>query len=162
MKYLDDDFYHSPNAALAQIPALDENFVNQVYNDLPPPVAVPPPFGPNGPDLTKYRSAWFFDVMKNGKYLDAVAPASARHNIDPVRHFSASFPPTYFIHGTADTGVPARFSTAAHEELQKYGVESKLILRDNAPHGFDARAQPGDETFETVVEGFRFLYKHVS
>ncbi|KAI7775806.1 hypothetical protein LA080_006220 [Diaporthe eres] len=40
-----------------------------------------------------------------------------------------------------------KLSQRAHDELRARGVGSKITLVEGAPHGFDAKAQPGDETF---------------
>ncbi|KAH9205682.1 Alpha/Beta hydrolase protein [Leptodontidium sp. 2 PMI_412] len=161
MKYLTDEFYHTPNPALAKIPDFDQDFLDKIFAENPPPNGAPPPFGPKGPDFSKHRAAWLFDSMKRGTYMKGVIPDGKYDRVDPATIFSSSFPPTYFIHGAADTGVPARFSEKAHAELKEKGVETELVIVDGAAHGFDAGAKPGDEKFAILEKGFKFLKAHV-
>lgn len=161
MKYFEDEFYHTPNPALANIPDFDEKFLNQIYGENPPPIGAPPPMGPKGPDFTKHRPAWLFHNMKKGTYLKNVVPDGKYEKVDPAALFSSSFPPTYFIHGGVDTGVLPKFSEQAHAELKEKGVDTKLVIVEGGPHGFDAGAKPGDGKFAIVEEGFKFLRAHV-
>lgn len=48
------------------------------------------------------------------------------------------------------TLVNWKLSQRAHDELQANGVDTRIILVEGAPHGFDAKAQPGDATFAAV------------
>jgi acetyl esterase/lipase len=145
MKYFQDDFYHAPNTSLAKIPSFDQEFLDKIYTEVPPPNGAPPPMGPKGPDFTQVRGAWLFNSMKNGTYMKSVIPDGQYDKVDPSFLFSSSFPPTYFIHGGAVTGVLPRFSEKAHEELKDKGVNTKLVIVEGAPHGFDAGSKPGDE-----------------
>jgi acetyl esterase/lipase len=77
--------------------------------------------------------------------------------IDPAKLLSSSFPPTYILHGTADTLVDVKFSQKLFHELKTKGVDTKLVVEDGAPHGFDAGANPGDHIYDLVKEGFKFL-----
>ncbi|KAJ4241699.1 hypothetical protein NW757_012039 [Fusarium falciforme] len=161
MKYFQDDFYQTPNPALNKIPAFEKAFLDQIYEDVPPPKASAPPMGPKGPDFSRYRAAWLFDSVKHGTYMKAMVPDGQYDKVDPSAIFSASFPPTYIIHGGADTGVDPKFSQRAHAELKEKGVETELVVVEGAAHGFDHGAKPGDEKFEIVVKGFKFLRDHV-
>lgn len=161
MKYLEDEFFHTPNPALAGIPTFDEGFLNKIYEENPPPIGAPPPAGPKGPDFSKHRPAWLFNSMKHGTYMRSVVPDGKYERVDPAAIFSHSFPPTYFIHGSVDTGVLPRFSERAHAELKEKGVETQLVVVTGGSHGFDAGAKPGDENFAIVEAGLKFLKAHV-
>ena len=45
-------------------------------------------------------------------------------------------PPTLIIHGDADTLVPLQQSELIKEKLAKAGVETKLVVRRGAGHGW--------------------------
>lgn len=78
--------------------------------------------------------------------------------IDPSKVFSASFPPTMFIHGTADTVTPFRFSERAHEELKRLGVEGHLLPVVNENHRFDIFLIERDDAYQNyVMPGLKFL-----
>jgi acetyl esterase/lipase len=56
--------------------------------------------------------------------------------ISPLTHVSADDPPTLIIHGDADTLVPMQQAELIIEKLKKAGVESKLIVKKGASHGW--------------------------
>ncbi|KAL2836653.1 Alpha/Beta hydrolase protein [Aspergillus pseudodeflectus] len=157
LKYLNDDFYTKPNPAFLKLPDLDQALVDRIYQDLPAPSAGPPPLGPNGPDLNNHRVAWLLTAFKKGTWLSSIVPDGNYSGIDPAALFGSSFPPTYFLHGAADTLVDVEFSRRAFEELKSNGVDTKLVVEEGAPHGFDAGSKPGEHKYELVTAGFKFL-----
>ncbi|KAH6661747.1 Alpha/Beta hydrolase protein [Halenospora varia] len=162
MKYLKDPAYNTPSPAPPNAQPLDPSFINQVYKDTSPPTNGPPPMGPNGPDFSNYRVAWMFNTIGAGKLMQTIVTDGNFDRIDPASLFSkGKFPPTYFIHGTADTLVDQEFSQRAHNEVKSHGSESHLVLIEGAGHGFDAAAQPGDDKFAVICRGFEFLRNHV-
>jgi acetyl esterase/lipase len=161
MKYLTDPAYHSP-AEKMKLPPLDDELLSAVFNDRPPPSSGPSPMGPNGPDLSIPRLAWMFHAIKEGKHMETVVADNNYDRVDPAALFGrGKFPPTYFIHGTGDTLVPHEFSKRAYDELRSRGTETIIEFVDGAGHGFDARAQPGDDAFAVMERGFAFLKAHV-
>jgi acetyl esterase/lipase len=76
--------------------------------------------------------------------------------ICPVNHVSADDPPTLIIHGDADQLVPIQQAELVLEKLKAAGVETKLVVKKGAAHGwpdllkdltviadwFDAHLQP--------------------
>jgi acetyl esterase/lipase len=56
--------------------------------------------------------------------------------ISPVNHASSDDPPTLIIHGDADTLVPIQQAEIIVEKLKKDGVESKLVVKKGAGHGW--------------------------
>jgi acetyl esterase/lipase len=59
----------------------------------------------------------------------------ARQN-SPVSHVSADDAPTLIYHGDADTLVPLQQSETIVEKLKAAGVETKLIVKKGAGHGW--------------------------
>ncbi|KFY86576.1 hypothetical protein V500_07539 [Pseudogymnoascus sp. VKM F-4518 (FW-2643)] len=162
MKYLQDPFYSTPSVAMSKIPEFDKDFINQIYKDIPPPTSGLPPMGPQGPDFSNYRIAWMFNAIKEGKHMQTVIADGNSDRVDPATLFSErKFPPTYFVHGTADTLVHPKFSQHAYDELKAKGMETELVLVEGAGHGFDAKAKPGDDFFTIVNKGFEFLKAHI-
>lgn len=53
----------------------------------------------------------------------------------PVRNVARDFPPTLLVHGDADTDVPHEQSVMMAAELQRQGVEHRLISVPGAEHG---------------------------
>lgn len=49
-----------------------------------------------------------------------------------------SYPPSVFVHGTADEVVPPEESIYHHEDLKSLGVKSELFLVEDGPHGLEA------------------------
>ncbi|KAE8360304.1 Alpha/Beta hydrolase protein [Aspergillus caelatus] len=77
-----------------------------------------------------------------------------------------NYPPSVFVHGTADEVVPDQESKHHHEQLKQVGVKTELLLVENGPHGlvdFSSGMPPGpakgsveayDRAFEFVTEVF--------
>ncbi|KAJ5904899.1 uncharacterized protein N7473_001815 [Penicillium subrubescens] len=162
MKYFSDHVYHNAVSPPSASSKLDDNFLGQIWNDVPPPSSGPPPMGPSGPDFTNYRVAWMFDALQRGTLLKLTVGDENYDRVDPVSLFSkGNFPPTYFIHGTKDTLVPARVSQRAYNDLKSIGVETELVLVEGGQHGLDSNVQPGDSVFGLLTKGFEFLRAHV-
>jgi acetyl esterase/lipase len=56
--------------------------------------------------------------------------------ISPKYHASSDDPPTLIIHGNADFLVPIQQSELMVEALKKNGVETQLVVREGAGHGW--------------------------
>jgi acetyl esterase/lipase len=56
--------------------------------------------------------------------------------ISPVYHASADDPPTLIIHGDADKLVPIQQAELILEKLKSAGVETKLVVKPGAQHGW--------------------------
>lgn len=103
-----------------------------------------------------------FNAIKAGTHLKTMVADGDFARVDPASLFSgASFPPTYFVHGTGDTLVGAKVSQQAYDELRSHGVESELVLVEGAGHGFDAKLVPGDKTSAAIDKALDFLRSHV-
>jgi len=57
-------------------------------------------------------------------------------SISPVYHVSADDPPTLIIHGDKDDLVPIQQAELILEKLKSAGVETKLVVRKGAQHGW--------------------------
>jgi acetyl esterase/lipase len=53
----------------------------------------------------------------------------------PIRNISANYPPTLFVHGTADIDVPYDKSVEMASELQRLGRPHRLITLKDGRHG---------------------------
>ena len=56
--------------------------------------------------------------------------------VSPVYHVSADDPPTLIIHGDADKLVPIQQAELILEKLKAEGVETKLVVKKGAQHGW--------------------------
>ena len=70
-------------------------------------------------------------LLGEGATADAAAKAS------PLSHVSPAFPPTFFLHGSADRVVPTYSSVAMHDALRAAGVDTDLHVFAGQNHGFD-------------------------
>jgi acetyl esterase/lipase len=57
--------------------------------------------------------------------------------ISPVYHASSDDPPTLIIHGDADELVPIQQAEVVIEKLKAAGVDTKLVVKQKAGHGWD-------------------------
>lgn len=57
-------------------------------------------------------------------------------------HVNGTEPPTFIMHGTADTLVPVEQAVALHDHLVQVGVDAELELVEGGVHGF-AKVTPG-------------------
>ena len=56
--------------------------------------------------------------------------------ISPINHVSADDPPTLILHGDADHLVPLQQAESFLESLKGTGVETKLVVKPGASHGW--------------------------
>ncbi len=74
------------------------------------------------------------DVLKQYPALDL--ETVQYKEFSPLNFVSSDDPPTLFIHGDKDEGVPIIESKSMHQALLEVGVKSKLITISGAGHGF--------------------------
>lgn len=158
--YWSDSFWTQPKAALSGLPVIGKELYNQVYDE-GIVISAPSTRGPNGPDLTKPRNAWLLTSIKEGWWLKEVVKDGDLARIDPASTFGPSFPPTAFVHGTADVVSPVRFSEAAHASLQSCGVDTALFFVPEKGHDFEASLNAKDADFEKVLEALRWLSRKI-
>jgi acetyl esterase/lipase len=78
----------------------------------------------------------------------------------PVKNVTKAYPPTLMIHGTEDTDVPFEQSVMMAGELEKYGVEHRLIAIEGGEHGLGG----GDTARIDAAyrDALAFVKKHLS
>lgn len=64
--------------------------------------------------------------------------------ISPINHVSSDDPPTLIIHGDADKLVPIQQAEIFLAKLKKAGVETKLVVKPGAAHGWANLTQDVD------------------
>lgn len=94
--------------------------------------------------------------------MGAIYPASQSTDpkmdlIDPARNVNGDFPPTYIVHGTADTMVPIELSRELRRRLQDAGVRCGMTEVPDEEHTFAAMMKVGSRTWWLQREGFDFL-----
>jgi len=62
-------------------------------------------------------------------------------SISPIYHIDSTDAPTLIVHGDRDELVPLRQSESFIEKLKEAGVESKLIVKNGAGHGWQIQEQ---------------------
>ncbi len=87
------------------------------------------------------RSVFFLYLKQTGRWINAVSgldPGRDRAKLtpySPVRNVTAEFPPTLFLHGTADRDVPVEQTISMARELEKHGVANESIIIERGGHG---------------------------
>ncbi len=77
----------------------------------------------------------------------------------PIRNVTAKYPPTLLIHGTKDTDVPYELSASMAKELNRKGVEHRLITIPDGGHGLaGVKPEVVAQTYERVVD---FMNEHM-
>ena len=72
----------------------------------------------------------------------------------PVRNVSREYPPTFLLHGTADTDVPCEESKKMAEKMAQAGVKHELILVPGGGHGLQETTPAEWERIYARVSGF--------
>ncbi|VUC22767.1 unnamed protein product [Clonostachys rosea] len=177
-KYLTDEQFFSPLPSLANLPTFDEKFLAKVFEeDAPTSSALsledPKTEGFQGPtkstqppglppiDFSVPRNAWLFDSLKRGTLFQNIVPDKDFNRVEPTNGFSENFPPTIFVHGTADQSVDVSLTIRAHQDLKEKGGRGHLFLVDGADHGFDSSLKPGDKAFESVLAALELAKGYV-
>ena len=73
------------------------------------------------------------------KEISGWDPHTEAEKFDPymaVKKVTPEYPPTLLLHGTEDTDVPYQQSVMMARELEKHGVEHRLISLQGGEHGF--------------------------
>jgi acetyl esterase/lipase len=89
------------------------------------------------------------DPQTEPKWFDAYCP---------IRNVTAEYPPTFLIHGTADTDVPYAESKNMAARLAAAGIKHEFITVDGAGHGL-AGAAP-DKLAEIARQAAEFINIH--
>jgi acetyl esterase/lipase len=86
---------------------------------------------------------------------DAAVPDKLKPGI--LQSFvTEEYPPSVFVHGTADEVVSDQESLDHHEQLLKLGVKSSLFLVENGPHGLgEFSFEPDSEVSKNTTQAYR-------
>jgi acetyl esterase/lipase len=120
----------------------------------------------NGADRKGNGSAFNDFVRRNAEWPKAVSGWDPKTEAErflpyrPARNVTSSYPPTFFMHGEADTDVPFEQPQRMAAELARHGVEHRLIGIPGGEHGY----RGGDQG---VLEAGRreaaaFVRKHLT
>ena len=158
----DDAFWTTELPALLErLPSrLDDSFMNRVYHEHSVPIiggASLEGQAPGPPDFTDARQAFAMTRIARGQVLQAILPGQEYDLADPLRNISTSFPPTFIVHGAADTMVPIHLSHALFEKLKEYDIPCGMVEVPNEQHTFAAKMVVGSETWRLQQQGFDFL-----
>ncbi|GAM33434.1 hypothetical protein TCE0_004r00322 [Talaromyces pinophilus] len=145
-----------PHIAAKLPPNLSESFLNRIYDQRPIPTDSSVSLEgqtesgvSKGPDFSRPRDAFAFTQIASGTVLSAIYPDSRTNidpefkEVDPVQNVSSSFPPTYIVHGQADTMVPIELSRELLKRLQDSGVKCGMTEVPNEEHTFAAMMKVG-------------------
>ncbi|KAJ5109707.1 hypothetical protein N7532_002352 [Penicillium argentinense] len=154
----------------AKLPTnLSKEFLNQIYDQKPIPTDSSVSLEgqtesgvSKGPDFSKPRDAFAFTQIAKGTVLDAIYPTGITTDpqfglVDPIRNVGRNFPPTYIVHGQADTMVPIDLSRDLLKRLKEEGVLCGMTEVPGEEHTFAAMMQVGSRTWWLQREGFDFL-----
>ncbi|KAF4968530.1 hypothetical protein FSARC_4097 [Fusarium sarcochroum] len=140
---------------------MSTDFLNRVFAETPVPVrggvSLEGQAGPAGPNFDDPRQAFALTQIANGKVMDAVFPPRDWQKVDPVLNINSQFPPTFIVHGLADTMVPISLSRALLQELKKHDVRCHLLEIPDEEHTFAAGMKVGSQTWDLQRQGFDFL-----
>ncbi|KAF4497578.1 alpha beta-hydrolase [Fusarium agapanthi] len=106
-----------------------------------------------GPDFSDPRQAFCLSSIADGRLLDAVFPSGDWKKVDPLLNISQSFPPTFIVHGDADTMLPLELSLELYSTLKESGVECGMCVIPGEEHTFAARMKNGSDTWNLQLEG---------
>ena len=146
---------------------LTPEFLNKIYDEYPVPTDSSVSLEGQteagtgkGPDFSKPRDAFAFTQIASGTVIDVIYsskddPGMAR--IDPILNVEDGFPPTYIVHGMADTMVPIGLSRALLQKLKDHGVRCGMTEVPDEEHTFAAMMEVGSKTWWLQREGFDFL-----
>ncbi|KAH7376762.1 Alpha/Beta hydrolase protein [Plectosphaerella cucumerina] len=139
---------------------LTKEHLNKIYDESPVPTQGGVSLegqaqGP--PDFKDPRQAFALTQIATGNVLNAIFPSGDWAKVDPLRNINQNFPPTFIIHGDADTMVPKELSRDLLQELQDRGVKCGMQEIPGEEHTFAAKMKVGSQTWELQRKGFDFL-----
>jgi acetyl esterase/lipase len=149
-----------PHIAAKLPPALTEDFINGVFKENPVPIRGGVSLegqASGAPDFRDPRQAYAFTQIANGTVMSAIFPSQKWDIVDPLKNITPSFPPTFIVHGAADSTVPVSLSRDLFAALQKHGVKSGMVEIDGEEHTFAAKMKVGSDTWNLQRKGFDFL-----
>ncbi|XHG09088.1 hypothetical protein AWENTII_012171 [Aspergillus wentii] len=153
-----------PHVAQKLPPNIPESFLEQIYAEYPVPTnssisleGQSETGTSSGPNFSRPRDAFAFTQIANGTLLEKCYPGGDLGLIDPVLNVEGDFPPTYIVHGLADTMVPIELSRVLLRVLREKGIECGMTEVPGEEHTFAAKMEVGSRTWELQRKGFDFL-----
>ncbi|KAJ5481054.1 hypothetical protein N7539_006948 [Penicillium diatomitis] len=158
-----------PHVGAKLPPGLSDAFLNRIYDERPVPTDSSVSLEgqtesgvSKGPDFSRPRDAFAFTQIASGTVLSAIYPQSKTvdrtfQKVDPVQNVTPGFPPTWIVHGQADTMVPIDLSRELLSNLKKAGIQCGMTEVPNEEHTFAATMKVGSETWCLQRKGFDFL-----
>lgn len=142
------------------LPMFSDEFLQRVYSESPVPIEGGVSLegqatGP--PDFSDPRQAFALTQVANGKVPETIYPSQNWKDVDPAENIRPGFPPTFIVHGTADTKVPIDLSRKLYSKLQDHGVLSEMLEAPGEEHTFAAQMKVGSSTWHIQRQGFDFL-----
>ncbi|KAJ5810607.1 uncharacterized protein N7503_002825 [Penicillium pulvis] len=164
-----------PHVAAKLPPNLEESFLNKIYDEVPVPTDSSVSLegqsesgASKGPNFSQPRDAFAFTQISSGNVISVIYPPGEPGGsdegyklVDPVQNVSAEFPPTYIVHGLADTMVTIDVSRELHKRLSEAGVPCGMTEVPGEEHTFAMMMKVGSKTWWLQREGFDFLEKYI-
>ena len=93
------------------------------------------------------------DTIPSNESMIAKIPDQHRV-LFPQLGVTSSWPPTLFLHGTADTAIPIHESRLMHSLIKDSGVPTELVEFEGLEHSFDYAAD-AEENFSEQFDAVR-------
>ncbi|KAK9417294.1 putative Peptidase S9 prolyl oligopeptidase catalytic domain-containing protein [Seiridium unicorne] len=156
-----DPFWTSPLPHMkSRLPPLADDFISKIFDEKPVPIVGGVSLegqATGGPNFKDPRVAFAMTQISNGTVMDAIFPSKLWQKVDPLLNLSAKFPPTYIVHGQADTMVPLNLSKDLYAALKKEGIKCGMTEVPDEEHTFAGKMKVGSRTWDLQREGFDFL-----
>ncbi|KAK9776253.1 putative Peptidase S9 prolyl oligopeptidase catalytic domain-containing protein [Seiridium cardinale] len=156
-----DPFWTSPLPHMkSRLPPLADDFISKIFDEKSVPIVGGVSLegqATGGPNFKDPRVAFAMTQISNGTVMDAVFPSKLWQKVDPLLNLSANFPPTYIVHGQADTMVPLALSKDLYTALRKEGIKCGMTEVPDEEHTFAGKMKVGSRTWDLQREGFDFL-----
>ncbi|KAF6831650.1 hypothetical protein CMUS01_07267, partial [Colletotrichum musicola] len=149
-----------PHVAARLPQGLSKDFLDKVFDEDPVPIVGGVSLegqAPGPPNFDDPRQAFAMTQIAEGNVMKTIVPDENWDEVDPARNITASFPPTFIVHGQEDTMVSIDLSRALFRELQEKGVRSAMREIPGEEHTFAAKMKVGSQTWNLQKEGFDFL-----
>ena len=140
------DWYSHPSRHYLLSPSVSEHEVNRCIVQ-------------DRPTYAKCEDRWplYLHARQTGTWASLVSGYktseinTALTTYCPILNINANFPPTFLLHGSADTDVPFERSTDMYDALIKKGIKTQLHIQPEGHHGFDSNWKNTPEEFGQVV-----------
>ncbi|KAJ3939986.1 uncharacterized protein N0V96_009981 [Colletotrichum fioriniae] len=149
-----------PHVAAKLPKGLTKEFMDKVFDEDPVPILGGVSLegqAPGPPNFDDPRQAFAMTQIATGNVMNTIVPDKNWDAVDPFRNITPSFPPTFIVHGQADTMVPLELSQDLIKVLKEKGVKSELREIPGEEHTFAAKMKVGSQTWNLQREGFDFL-----